>query len=117
MRPFLTREAEVMYEDTQYETDLEFVPEGHSGDDARTGAVIGGTGGLAVGAAAGALMGPAGALLGGVIGGLAGAIGSGAAVDAIHRNEIAHPDDLEDEIVDRDNRVDLTAPVDVNPLP
>lgn len=107
-----------MNEDTRYETATEFAPEGHSADDARTGAVLGGTGGFAVGAAAGSLVGPAGALLGGVIGGLAGAIGSGAAVDAIHRGEIAHQHDHEDETIERDNRVDLNAPVDViNPLP
>lgn len=107
-----------MNEDTRYETATEFVPEGHSADDSKIGATIGGFGGIAAGAAAGSLVGPAGAVLGGVIGGLAGAIGSGAAVDAIHRNEWAHQHDHETETIERDNRVDLNAPVDVvNPLP
>src|SRR5687768_7518306 len=105
-----------MNEDTRYETATEMALEGHSADDAKIGAAIGGVGGIAAGAVAGSLVGPAGAVLGGVIGGLAGAIGSGAAVDALHRSEI-HAHDHEDETIERDNRVDLNAPVDVNPLP
>ena len=108
----------MILDDPTSETMNEWAPEGHAEDDAKTGAAIGGFGGIAVGAAAGSMVGPAGAVLGGVIGGLAGAIGSGAAVDAIHRSEMAHQHDHEDEMIERDNRVDLNAPVDVvNPLP